>query len=101
MSEQQPYFASTAVNYWTRIAAGVLAVIPHNLRLAPGTSSIGTTFEQQVDVPGIASAAFSAFAEGQERAVGGNRERWNAIGVIAVSAGHEQIRLMELLSWKR
>src|SRR5262249_24946927 len=52
--QQQPDGAGALIDDGTRVAAGVVAVIPDDLCRRPGLAAVGTAAEQQVDVAGVA-----------------------------------------------
>ncbi len=92
---QQPDLAAGLVGNRRRVAADVVPVAPNDLRLAPAPAAVGRTAQQQVYLAGVAGAALASLAEGQHRPRRGGQKHWNTIGVIAVCAGHEQIRLFQ------
>ena len=71
------------------IPAGVPAVIPDDLEVAPGVASVAASPENQVDVAGIAASFESSFRECQECSIGGFDEGRDSERVVAVLAGGE------------
>ena len=96
MGQQQPHRAGVAVDHGTRVAAGVGAIVPDYRLRAPRAAAVARTFHEHVNVTGIAPPGATPFREGEQRAVRGPDDRRNAIRVIAVGAGGEDVGLDEI-----
>ena len=64
VGQKKPDGAGARIDDGAGIAAGVVAVVPDDLRLRPRLAAVETALEQQIDVAGIVAALFTALAEG-------------------------------------
>ncbi len=89
---EQPDCSRFTIHDGTWVAAGV-AVAPYGRGGAPRAAAVGRALEQHVDAAGVAHAVGAPLAEGQHRAGAGDRQRRDAVGVVAVPAGRPDVFL--------
>jgi hypothetical protein len=96
MGQQQPNGSCALIDDRAWIATSVGAVLPDDLRFAPGLATVAAATKQQMNFAGVAAAVLAPLAEGEKDAVLGGDEGRDAITVVAVLAGGEEGRLVEL-----
>src|SRR5262249_37062029 len=95
VGHEEPDGPGLAIDDGAGVAAGVVAVVPDDLRLAPRPAAVGAAAQEQVDVATVAAALLAPFAEGEQGAFRRDDERRDAVGVVAPLAGREQRLLLD------
>ena len=68
-------------------------IVPDELHRLPRYHTVKTTLHEDVVVAGVGGIVLSPFAEGEDCPLRGHKDRWDAIGMIAILATCEEIRL--------
>jgi hypothetical protein len=94
MRQEQPDGTGPGVKDGAGIAAGILTVIPHNLRLRPGIPAVEAPLQKQINVAGIAAAFLATLAKRKQGALRRRDQGRDTIRMVAILARDKQRRLL-------